>query len=137
MASILELPPTTIRRLGSSQALTDASSVVKELVENALDARASNISVEISVNTLDVVHVRDNGHGIIPEDRVLACKRFCTSKIKEFLELDTIGGSSLGFRGEALASLADMSASLTITTRVEGEAVAVNLNIDQDGSIKR
>jgi len=67
----------------------------------------------------------------------LACKRYCTSKIKDFSDLDTIGGSSLGFRGEALASLAEMSASLRITTRVEGEAVAVNMNMDQDGTIKR
>jgi len=137
MASILELPPTTIRRLGSTQVLSDASSVVKELIENALDARATNILVEIAANTLDVIHVRDNGHGIAPEDRTLACKRYCTSKIKDFSDLDTIGGSSLGFRGEALASLAEMSASLSIITRVEGEAVAVNLNMDQDGYIKR
>ena len=134
---IAELPPNAVRAIGSTQALTDAASVVKELIDNALDARASAIFVEISTNTLDVIHVKDNGHGIGQDDRDLVCRRFCTSKIREFEDLETIGGFSLGFRGEALASAAEMSGSVVVTTRVEGEAVAVASKFGRHGERER
>ncbi|KAF2801869.1 uncharacterized protein BDZ99DRAFT_512743 [Mytilinidion resinicola] len=133
--SIAALPPTTIKLIGSTQVLSDPSSVVKELIDNALDARASSIVVEISSNTLDVIQVRDNGHGIAPEDRPMAARRYSTSKIREFDDLKDVGGRWLGFRGEALASIAEMSGSLSIITRVEGEAVAVLLKIARNGEI--
>lgn len=130
------LPPTTIRQIGSSQVLTDPSSVVKELIDNAIDARATSIFVEISSNSLDVIQVRDNGHGIAPEDRAMVCHRHCTSKIRRFEDLKQVGGKSLGFRGEALASVAEMSGDLGIFTRVEGEPVAVLLKVGKTGDIK-
>ncbi|KAK6434427.1 hypothetical protein LTR95_009391 [Oleoguttula sp. CCFEE 5521] len=133
--SILALPPSTVRTIGSSQVLTDPSAVVKELVDNALDAGASIISVELHANTLDMVQVRDNGHGIAPQDRALVARRHCTSKITSEDELSAIGGTSLGFRGEALASAAEMSGGLVITTRVEGEQVATALMINQQGEL--
>ena len=130
------LPPTTIRQIGSSQVLTDPSSVVKELIDNAIDARATSIFVEISSNSLDVIQVRDNGHGIAPEDRAMICHRHCTSKIRRFEDLKEVGGKSLGFRGEALASMAEMSGDLGIFTRVEGEPAAVLLKVGKTGDIK-
>lgn len=133
--SIQALPQHTVRAIGASQVLTDPASVVKELVDNALDARATSIFVDISANTLDVLQVRDNGHGIVPEDRPLVAKRYCTSKIKDERDLSAIGGSSLGFRGEALSSAAEMSGSMTITTRVEGEDVANTLKVAQNGEL--
>lgn len=132
---IQALPNTTIRVLGASQVLNDPAAVIKELLDNALDARATSISIEISSNTLDSIQVRDNGHGIPPEDRHLAAKPHCTSKIGSEDDLKAIGGSSLGFRGEALASVAEMSGSLTISTRVEGEQVAIGLRISGQGEV--
>lgn len=133
--TITALPPNTVRAIGSSQALTDSASVVKELIDNAIDGRATNISIEISANTLDDIRVKDNGHGITPDDRAMICTRHCTSKIKDLLDLESIGGRSLGFRGEALASAAEMSGSLTIATRIEGESTGVELKIDRKGQI--
>ncbi|KAL9628758.1 MAG: hypothetical protein Q9204_005683 [Flavoplaca sp. TL-2023a] len=133
--TIAALPPRTVRAIGSTQALTDAASVVKELVDNAHDAQSTSITVEVSTNTLDIIQVKDNGHGIAPIDRPLICKRYCTSKIKNLDDLATIGGASLGFRGEALASAVELSGGLAVTTRIVGEATAVSLKVGQNGEV--
>jgi DNA mismatch repair ATPase MutL len=99
---IAALPQETTRLICSTLALTDTTSVIKELIDNALDARADSISVEISANTLDIIQVKDNGTGIDIQDRLLLCKRGHTSKIRTIEDLASLGGSSLGFRGEAL-----------------------------------
>jgi DNA mismatch repair protein MutL len=135
LPGIAALPPTTVRQIGSSQVLVDPSSVVKELIDNALDARAKSVFVDIAANTLDSIQVKDDGHGIPSEDRALACRRYCTSKIRDFQDLKTVGGKWLGFRGEALASVAEMSGTLAITTRVEGEPVAVKLNYHHNSEL--
>lgn len=133
--SIQALPQSTVRALGATQALTDPTSLVKELLDNALDANANSVAISISSNTLDVIQVRDNGHGIAPQDRPLVARRYCTSKICDDGDLKDIGGSSLGFRGEALASAAELSGSLLISTRIEGENVATSLRISQQGEV--
>jgi len=133
--SIAALPPTTTRQIGSGQVLVDPSSVVKELIDNALDARAKSIFVDITANTVDSIQVKDDGHGIPAEDRPLVCRRYCTSKIRDFHDLREVGGKWLGFRGEALSSMAEMSGSLSVTTRVEGEPVAVKLKYDRNGEL--
>lgn len=133
--SIHALPQTAVRAIGSSQTLTDPASVVKELIDNAIDARATSVSIDISANTLDVIQVRDNGHGIAPDDRPLVARRYCTSKIKDEKDLAKIGGSFLGFRGEALSSAAEMSGGIIITTRVEGEDIATAMKINPDGEV--
>ncbi|KIX98973.1 uncharacterized protein Z520_05434 [Fonsecaea multimorphosa CBS 102226] len=132
---IQALPENTARALGSSLVLTDARSVVKELVDNALDARATAISVEIANNTLDVIQVKDNGTGIGVEDRQLLCKRGCTSKIRSLEDLERLGGSSLGFRGEALASLVELSQAVLVTTRVDGEVVGTTVKYAVSGML--
>ena len=134
---IAALPAHTVRAIGSSQALTDSSSLVKELIDNAIDAGATTISVEISVDTLQSVRVRDNGRGVDPDDRIMLCRSHCTSKIRTLEELRTIGGRSLGFRGVALGSAAEMSGCLTISTRVEGEETASELRFDRQGNLSR
>ncbi|KAF2013477.1 hypothetical protein BU24DRAFT_350432, partial [Aaosphaeria arxii CBS 175.79] len=133
--SIKALPPTTIRQLGSSQVLVDPTSIVKELIDNAIDARASAIWIDISSNTIDSIQVKDNGHGIPAEDRALVCRRYCTSKIRDFHDLKEVGGKWLGFRGEAMASMAEISGTLTLHTRVEGEPVAVLLQYGRNGEL--
>ncbi len=134
---IAALPKDTTRAITSSLALNDAISVVKELIDNGLDARANTISVEISSNTLDIIQVKDNGTGIGVEDRQLLCKRGCTSKIRTIEDLATIGGTFLGFRGEALASVTELSGSVTITTRIEGEIVGSALKYGGEGMLLR
>lgn len=131
---IARLAESTVRVLGATQTLTDPASVVKELVDNALDANATSVLVEISSNTLDVAQVRDSGYGIAPEDRPAVARPHCTSKITCNEDLRDIGGSSLGFRGEALASVAQVG-TLTVSTRVEGEQVATALTINQQGEV--
>ncbi|THY96723.1 hypothetical protein D6C92_03761 [Aureobasidium pullulans] len=131
--SIHALPQTAVRTIRSGQALTDPASVVKELIDNALDARASNITIEISTNTLDVIQVKDNGHGIAPTDRPLVAKPCCTSKLKDEKDLALVGSSYLGFRGEALSSALEMSGEMIITTRVEGESIATAIKVCQTG----
>jgi DNA mismatch repair ATPase MutL len=121
--SIQALPEQTTRALGSSLVLNGAKSVVKELIDNALDARATAINIEISANTLDIIQVKDNGTGINVQDRQLLCKRGCTSKIRTIEDLGRLGGTFLGFRGEALASIVELSEALSVTTRVDGEVV--------------
>ncbi|KAI9812482.1 MAG: hypothetical protein M1827_004713 [Pycnora praestabilis] len=130
------LPPTTVRAIGSSQALTDSCSLVKELVDNALDARASSIFVEISTNTIDLIQVKDNGTGIVPEDRHMVCRRYCTSKIQDLDDLRNVGAQWLGFRGEALASAAEMAGKLSVITRVDGESVAVTMKVGRMGEVE-
>ena len=131
------LPINAVRAIGSTQALTDPNSVVKELVDNAIDAHATAIFVEISANTLDKIQVKDNGDGIAPADRKLLCTRYCTSKIRHLDDLRNIGGQPLGFRGEALASAVAMSGGLKLATRVEGEGTAVEFAYDPQGHATR
>ena len=131
------LPANTVCAIGSTQALTDSNSVVKELVDNAIDANATAIFVEISANALDKIQVKDNGHGIALDDRKLVCKRYCTSKIRDLDDLRSLGGQPLGFRGEALASAFAMSGGLKLTTRVEGEGTAVEFTYDSQGKVTR
>lgn len=133
--TIAALPPITVRQLGSSTVLLDPSSVVKELIDNALDARTSAIFVEIAANTLDCIQVKDTGHGISAGDRPLLCRRYCTSKIRDFRDVGEVGGTWLGFRGEALASVAEVSGGLEVVSRVEGEVVGARMRYGRDGEL--
>lgn len=135
--SIKALPAGTTQLLTLTQVITSPLSAVKELIENSLDARATTISIEISANSLDAIQVRDNGHGIAPDNRGVCCKRHTTSKIRGMDELSEIAGLSLGFRGEALFSLAEVSGGMSVTTRVEGEGAAINLEIGRAGDVGR
>ena len=135
LLGIAALPPTTARQIGSGQVLIDPSSVVKELIDNTLDARAKSICVDITANTIDSIQVKDDGHGIPAEDRSLVCRRYCTIKIRGFHDLREVGGKWLGFRGEAMSSIAEMSGTFSVTTRVEGEPVAVKLRYGRNGEL--
>jgi DNA mismatch repair protein MutL len=135
LPGITALPSNTTRQIGSGQVLVDPSSAVKELVDNALDARAKNVVVDLTANTIDSIQVKDDGHGIPAEDRTLMCRRYCTSKIRDIRDLKEIGGRWLGFRGEALSSIAEMSGTISVITKVEGEPVAVRLKYSRDGEL--
>ncbi|KAL2072513.1 hypothetical protein VTL71DRAFT_11856 [Oculimacula yallundae] len=132
--AITALPDSTIHLLGSAQALTTPTSLVKELVDNALDAKATSVDILISPNTIDKIEVRDNGHGIAQEDLDSLGRRGHTSKLRSFDELKSIGGVSLGFRGEALASAVQLGV-VSVTTRTEGETVATCVHLQAPGGI--
>ncbi|ELR05007.1 hypothetical protein VC83_05106 [Pseudogymnoascus destructans] len=132
--AIQPLPSSTTRILGSCQALTTPSSLVKELIDNAIDAKATSIDVIISANTVDKVEVHDNGHGIAQEDLDSLGRHGHTSKLRNFEELREVGSSCLGFRGEALASSVSLG-SVTITTRAEGEPVAFVVKLKATGGV--
>lgn len=131
------LSATDISVIGSSLVLNDACSVIKELIDNSVDAGADNIVVEISANTLDVIQVKDNGCGISNEDRQSLCKKGYTSKIRSIQDLEPLGGTSLGFRGEATASMAALSAAVFVTTRVDGEPAGSTSKYGSDGRLIR
>jgi DNA mismatch repair protein MutL len=101
---VKELPPLIASRIAAGESIHRPASVVKELIENAIDAGASQIWVDIEQGGIQLIRIQDNGCGIHPEDLKLALSHHCTSKIQTDDDLYTL--STLGFRGEALASVA-------------------------------
>lgn len=117
MSKIQLLDESTINKIAAGEVVERPSSVVKELVENAIDAGASAITVEIKEGGLSLIRITDNGSGIEPSDIKNAFLRHSTSKIRNIEDLQ--GVSSLGFRGEALASIAAVSQVEMLTKTFE------------------
>ena len=113
MANITVLDQSTINKIAAGEVIERPASVVKELLENAIDAHATAVTVEIKDGGCSMIRVTDNGWGIPKEEIPLAFLRHATSKIKTVEDLFTI--SSLGFRGEALASIAAVAQVELIT----------------------
>ena len=101
------LPETLTNKIAAGEVVERPAAVIKELIENALDAGATDISVEITAGGRRLIRVSDNGHGMSREDALLSLERHATSKIKSDSDLDAI--HTLGFRGEALPSIASVS----------------------------
>ena len=133
MGRLKVLPAQIANMIAAGEVVQRPSSVVKELMENAVDAGANQISVIVTDAGRTLIQVIDNGCGMSPADAVLCFERHATSKITSAEDLNDI--ETYGFRGEALASIAAV-AEVTLRTRREGDETATEVRIGQNGEVQ-
>ena len=119
MGNIVLLDDLTINKIAAGEVIERPASVVKELVENSIDAGATNIAIEIESGGISYIRITDNGKGIAKDDLEIAFERHATSKIREASDLETV--KSMGFRGEALASIAAIANVEMISKTVDSD----------------
>jgi len=129
MKVINVLPPVVYNRLAAGEVVENPASIVKELLENSLDANAKNITVQIINGGIDEILIIDDGEGVAESELPKVFLPHATSKIKSASDIDCI--NSLGFRGEALASIASV-AKVTFTSRTAEQEYAVQINQDNE-----
>jgi DNA mismatch repair protein MutL len=126
VTSVERLPDDLVNKIAAGEVVERPASVVKELVENALDAGARSVHVEIEEGGVRLVRVRDDGHGMSRPDAEMALERHATSKLHVFEDLQSI--ATHGFRGEALPSIAAVS-DLVLRTRAEGSPAGTEVAV--------
>ena len=127
MAKVKVLPDIVANKIAAGEVVERPASVVKELVENAVDAGASSIVVEIEDGGKRLIRVSDNGEGMGRDDALLAIERHATSKIESVEDIENI--LTLGFRGEALPAIVSVSRAV-IDTRRDGDTFGTRLVIE-------
>ena len=127
MGKIKALSPEVISKIAAGEVVERPASVVKELMENSLDAGSREIKIEIQAGGKKLIRVSDDGEGMTPEDAQSAIQRYSTSKIESAEDLFAI--QSFGFRGEALAAIASVS-RMKIITRKENTLAGMEINIE-------
>lgn len=132
MGRLKVLPAQIANMIAAGEVVQRPSSVVKELMENAVDAGAGQVSVVVTDAGRTLIQVIDNGCGMSPADAVLCFERHATSKIASAEDLNDI--ETYGFRGEALASIAAV-AEVTLRTRREGDETATEVRVGQNGEV--
>jgi DNA mismatch repair protein MutL len=129
VSKIQVLDPICVSKIAAGEVIERPASVVKELVENAIDASATEIRIEIKNGGKDLIEILDNGTGIPAEDLPLTIKRHATSKISSEKDLESI--TTMGFRGEALYSIASVS-RFSIASRTAEDELATCISADTD-----
>ena len=127
MGNIVLLDELTINKIAAGEVIERPASVIKEMVENSIDAGATNITVEIKNGGISFIRITDNGKGIAKDDIELAFERHATSKIRSADDLDEI--KSMGFRGEALASIAAIS-NVELVSKTEEDEVGNRIVVE-------
>src|SRR6476660_8865403 len=127
MGKINRLPAELADQIAAGEVVERPASIVKELVENAIDAGARRIAIHVELGGKKQVRVEDDGEGMTPEDARLAIERHATSKIARAEDLAAI--RTLGFRGEALPSIASVS-HFVLRTRAKGEASGTEIRVN-------
>ncbi len=122
--SVIRLNETVVNQIAAGEVIERPASVIKELIENAIDAHSTRIDIVTSSGGKTMMRVSDNGHGMSVENLALAVERHCTSKLTD----DLMDIKSLGFRGEALPSVGSVS-RLTITSRIKSDESAWKINV--------
>ena len=127
MNKIRILPDNLANQIAAGEVVERPASVIKELIENSIDARAGRIQIDIELGGRRLMRVVDDGYGMLRDDAILSFERHATSKIKTLEDLSKI--ATLGFRGEALASIASV-AKVELITKLEQDAAATKVIID-------
>ena len=127
MGNIVLLDELTINKIAAGEVIERPASVVKEMVENSIDAGATNITVEIKNGGISFIKVTDNGKGIAQDDLEIAFERHATSKIRSADDLDTV--TSMGFRGEALASIAAI-ANVELVSKTANQEIGYRVVVE-------
>ena len=127
MGNIVLLDDLTINKIAAGEVIERPASVVKEMVENSIDAGAKNIVVEIKNGGISFIKISDDGKGIASDDLEIAFERHATSKIRSADDLDTV--KSMGFRGEALASIAAI-ANVEVVSKTENEQIGYRVVVE-------